>query len=137
MKKILEAFISKYSDSQDPQMSAEAKEIQEELQKHSLQASSMQLLVFSEVVFGPVWHKILKVKLERQKFSDFFRSRQLLLVYSYLSSGTISWSGLTSVQQVEFISSCVNTVVMFVCRGISGMVALRWCLGVVFFLVRT
>jgi hypothetical protein len=132
MQKILEAFIDKYVNSQDPQMQKEAKKVAEELKVHSLQD---YLNIFNSVagVLGNSGWQNLAQMFESKAVGMFgsaasYVANMLSLsavsfgIY-FLASGTINWNELTAVQQADFIASCVKGLVLLVRRGISAVVA--------------
>ena len=132
MRKILEAFIKKYIDSQDPQMAEEAKRIQEELKVHSLQGYLDLFASVAATLGSNAWQNIAKA-FESKAIAKFGSSASyvanglLLGAVSFgivfLATGTISWDELTPVQQAQFITQSVSVVVLLIRKGIQAGVA--------------
>ena len=128
MQKVLEAFMEKYIDSQDPQMAKQAKDVPE-----GLKVTSIMVFFASAAatVNSNTWQDIV-AKFESQAIAKLgpvvsaLANISLLGAVAFgivnLANGTISFDELKPEQQALFISQSVNVVVLFSRKGIrSGM----------------
>ena len=125
MKLILEAFIKKYINSQDPQMSNEAKIVAEELKVHSLQD---YLDIFNATAGTTQSWSDLAQTFQNRAIKFFGKvggvvARMLAMsgvVFGIvlLAKGVISWDELTDGQKTKFILASVNTLVFLLRKGV-------------------
>lgn len=131
MQKVLEAFMEKYIESQDPQMAKQAKDVQEGLKVTSIMGFLRIFASAAATVNSNTWEDIV-AKFESQAIAKLgpvvsaLANISLLGAVAFgivnLANGTISFDELKSEQQALFISQCVNVVVLFSQKGIrSGM----------------
>lgn len=133
MQTILEAFIDKYIDSEDPQMKDQATKIAEELRVNALQDYLNLFNASASVLSNETWTNLAEA-FQSKAIAKFGAGASVVanglalsavcFSIAYLATGTISWDELTGVQQADFITSCVKVYVIFVRRSFSAAVAL-------------
>ena len=131
MQKVLEAFMEKYIDSQDPQMAKQAKDVQEGLKVTSIMGFLRIFASAAATVNSNTWEDIV-AKFESQAIAKLgpvvsaLANISLLGAVAFgivnLANGRISFDELKPEQQALFIGQSVNVVVLFSRKGIrSGM----------------
>ena len=122
---VFNAFINKYVNSQDPQMSKEAKIVAEELKVHSLQdyldvfnASAATLTSLADLAQTFKNNAIKKFGKIGGIVAKFLSMAAVATGILFLSTGVISWNELTPAQQTEFILSSVQLLVFLFRKGV-------------------
>ena len=131
MELLIEKFLKKYVDSPDPAIQKRVQEVEEALQKHSIQ-EFMQVLSSVSLVGSHAWNSIAQrfTKAIVVKFGKAFKGMAEMMVSMVtalaivqLCTGMIKWSDLTVTQQASFVVGCFSIVTTLIRKGIEAAVA--------------